>query len=155
MDRDRIIAEIATRNGVLLERHDPILLVSTMLDMHEADQRERDERIAAALSEINRPPAVLTDKQVDDIGARLARGAVTWIGGMVQAANRRHYALMLAALLAAAIVGGVVTSLGFGLHRWLTPAPPALTCQDDRGGTVCFYWKVAPEPPGKSTSERK
>jgi hypothetical protein len=32
-------------------------------------------------------------------------------------------------------------AIGFGMHWWLTPT---LTCQDERGGSFCFYWKVQP-----------
>lgn len=136
MDHDRIIANIAKRNGVLLERHDPILLVSTMLDMHEADQMERDERIAAALSGINRPPPVLTDQQVDDIGARLARGCDSWSAGLVKAANRRHYGLLLASLFSTALVGALASWLAFGkpLHPDCAVTPS--------GGRLCGEWVV-------------
>lgn len=121
MDRDRIIAEVAKRNGVLLTRDDPILLVSTMLELHAAEQS-----------------AGFTDKQVEEIGRRLARGCEVWSGGMVQAAIRKHYAIMLAALLAAAAAGGGVSWLAFGM-----PLHPVCAVTQ-AGGRLCGAW-VVPE----------
>jgi hypothetical protein len=127
MTEDCIIAEIAKRHGVLLDRHDPILLVSTMLDMHAADQQERDERIVSALSEANRPPPpVLTDDQVQAIAKRTAQGAAAWAADTIKAAHRQHYVIMLATILAAVALGGVSTWWAFGLPMVAAPARVAI-----------------------------
>lgn len=41
----------------------------------------------------------------------------------------------------------VAVGVGMGIQWWETPA---LTCQDDRGGVVCWHWKVAPTLPAEA-----
>ena len=139
MEQDRIIAEVAKRNGVLLNRDDPILQINTMLELHAADQQERDAGIVAALSEIRQPaPVGLTDKQVNDLGKMLQQGCAAWADRVVGAATRKSAAIMLATIFGAALLGGVVAWLAFGM-----PLNPV--CVDIQGGgRICGGWTVPP-----------
>lgn len=43
---------------------------------------------------------------------------------------------------------GAAFGAGWGVHWWVAPK---LTCQKDRGGVACYYWKVQPtEPPAET-----
>jgi hypothetical protein len=53
VDQDRIIAEVAKRNGVLLHRDDPILQIQTMLDLHAAERQARDAEIIEVPAEVD------------------------------------------------------------------------------------------------------
>ena len=138
---DAAIAEVARVNGVLLDKHDPLLIVRTLAEIELQDHREREERqiqreektladmrqiIAQAATLIdtadkaaNRP--LLTDAQVkrDIIPALI--GSIPWwcaVAGLL---------LMLAA--------GVI---GYSVHWYKTPA---LRCTDQQDGSrVCYYF---------------
>lgn len=81
-------------------------------------------------------PPVLTDKQVDDISARLAHGCQTWSGALVRAANRQHYAILLAALLVASLAGAAASWVAFGM-----PIHPSCAVTES-GGRLCGVWVV-------------
>jgi Zn-dependent membrane protease YugP len=104
MDQAEVIAEIAKRNGVILDPDDPVLVINTMLDIHAKP-----------------PPVVLTDAQVKEIGLHLARGSQAWAAGMIQAAHRQHYVIMLATILAAVALGGLSAWWIFGMPIVATP----------------------------------
>ena len=141
MDEDRLIAEVAKRNGVLLHRDDPILIINTMLEMHAADQQERDAGIVAALSQIRQPvPAGFTDGQVNDIGHRLLGACHMWSRNLMRPSLAKSWAVMAAVVLGAMLVGGVVSWLAFG-------QPLDTQCRDERGGRWCGYWLT--QPPAK------
>lgn len=85
------------------------------------------------------PAPVLTDKQVEEISKRLARGCGAWAADMVRTANRHHYVVILGTIFAAAAAGALASWLVFGkpIHPIcaLTPA----------GGKICGEWTI-PEP---------
>lgn len=92
------------------------------------------DRMEAVLKQPAIP--VLTDKQVDDIGARVALGCKTWSGALVRAANRQHYAMLLAALLVAALAGAAASWVAFGM-----PIHPSCAVTE-AGGRLCGVWVV-------------
>lgn len=145
MDEERIIAEVARRNGVLLHRDDPILQIHTMLEMHAADHREREERLAqrdaaflAELSQIRQPAAVFTDGQVDNIGHRLLGSCQMWSRSLVRTSLAKSWAVMAAVVLGALVIG-------IGIGWWLHMPPSELACGDQAdGGRICWMYTRLP-----------
>lgn len=150
MDEDRIIAEVAKRNGVLLTREDPILQISTMLALHAADHEERERRMVEQMAQLREAveakqlEAVMTDKQVAQLGRQVAASSNGAVRDLARAANRRSLALIVAAGVALFGAGGLVVWL-------LTPKPPVLTCSDQRGGIACGYWVTPPTEPAPAS----
>jgi len=157
MDKERVIAEIAKRQGILLHSDDPILSVSTMLDLFALDHEERERKLAdrddAILAEVratrNAMEIVaggngLSDPQVDKLGQRVAAACQSWAGNMVRATQHKSLSI-----LAAIGVGGALLMFGagYGVRWWTTPTPPVLSCAPDHGGVSCGYWVTPPTEP--------
>jgi hypothetical protein len=109
---------------------------------------EVDLRIAPVLAEITAAraaiekatdrPATLTDAQIDELARVLADSCAAWSGRLVQTANRKSAAILLAILLGAVLAGGAVSWLAFGM-----PLNPV--CVDIQGGgRICGAWTVPP-----------
>ncbi len=88
--------------------------------------------------QVRQPAAVFSEQQVDELARRLAQSCAAWAGGAVRAANRKSVALMLAAVLGAAVVGGLVSWAAFG-QPW---HPVCVNIQG--GGQICGAWTVSP-----------
>lgn len=52
MEQDRVIGEIARRNGVKLDPHDPVLMISTLLDLHAADHDDLTRTLPALVDRL-------------------------------------------------------------------------------------------------------
>jgi hypothetical protein len=77
----------------------------------DAEHRLFDD-LKRTLSEVRRPEAVFTDKQVDDVGRRLLGACQVWSAGMVRASIWRSWAALAGAL-------GTVLVIGAGGGYWL------------------------------------
>jgi hypothetical protein len=90
------------------------------------------------LVETARPaqPPAFSEQQVDELAKRLAQSCAAWSSGLVQAANHRSAALMLATVFGAALVGGVASWLAFGM-----PLDP-VCIMTQGGGKICGEWTI-------------
>ena len=90
------------------------------------------------IARVSQPQEVtLTDKQVDELGRRLASSCGAWAGNLVKAANVRSAAVGIAALAGMLVVG-------FAAGFYWRGAPPATACQAHDGGIACSYWLQPP-----------
>jgi hypothetical protein len=96
-------------------------------------------KVSMALSQVpaRQSGAALTDKQAEDIGRRLLGACQAWSGSLVRASLVRSWALLAATLLAAMLVGGLVSWLAFG-------RPLNEVCMDQNGGRLCGQWVISP-----------
>jgi hypothetical protein len=105
--------------------------------------------LAEAVQEIRQakqPEAVMTDKQVAQLGRQVAGASNAAARDLARSANLRSIALMIAA--------GVAMFGSGGLAVWLlTPKPPMLTCSDQRGGIACGYWVSPPTEPAVAPAQ--
>jgi hypothetical protein len=111
MDHARIIAEVAQRNGVLLDRDDPILTVNTMLEMHAADQRERTDELAQRDADMLAAVKQVLDRAEKQAGGQLARTAAVELPGAVDRLVLIRFQWMVALIV---LCGVAVAALGFG-----------------------------------------
>jgi hypothetical protein len=91
MDEDRIIAEVAKRNGVLLNREDPILQINTMLELHAADHQEREERLAQRDTDLVARLSEVLDQAKAQAGGQLARNIARELPGAIDRAALERF----------------------------------------------------------------
>jgi hypothetical protein len=147
---DAAIAEVARQNGVLLDRHDPVLIVRTLAEMQLHDHQEREER------QIKREEKTLADMR------QIIAQAATLIETAGKAAERPMLTgtqireELIPALLAGvpwwcAIVGLVLMmaagAMGYGLRWWGEPALEPIELMDGRAGFAYFTRGFAPPAP--------
>jgi hypothetical protein len=155
MDQDRIIAEVARRNGVLLTRDDPILQINTMLDLHAADHQEREARLAQRdadlLAAVKKLATVLADKQALDVAeltkAAAAGAAEAITGEAVYSIDRLVLQRYRRLVLLAALVLVLGIGAGLGVGYWLRGGAPTAQCAAQNGGVACWYWLAPPTQP--------
>lgn len=96
------------------------------------------DAMAALVAELHaRPPEMtLTDAQVDTTAKRFAQAGIAYFAGHIRNEFRKGWAYLLAA---AAIILAIGIAIGAVMMRG-----PALTCEDQRGGRVCFVWTLPP-----------
>jgi hypothetical protein len=152
MDEERIIAEVAKRNGVLLHRDDPILQIHTMLDLHTADHQEREAKSA------ERDEALRADMRTTTAAIATATAAIESAARRPLLTSSQIKHDLLPALLTA--FGGISLALGALLLVLAFTAgmvvqgwkAPTLTCQVERGGLICWTWKVQPTEPAETAA---
>jgi hypothetical protein len=140
--RDRI-RQTAMNAGIMPD--DPLApVLDALADLPD----EVDLRIAPVLVELRTfataveksadRPSTLTEKQVDELAKRLAQSCAAWSGGLVQAANRKSAAIVVAALAAVLVVG-------IGAGWWLHAPPSELACGDQADGSrICWMYTRLP-----------
>jgi hypothetical protein len=126
----------------------------SMAEAHAMEHRDHEDRLQRLLAQAEKQ----AEKQIAEIN--------TFTAIAQQAANRplmTSYQIkydVLPALLGAfkwsQVIIGVLLLLGavgvgMGIEWLRTPIQPTLTCQDERGGVACGYWKVAPTQPADVT----
>jgi hypothetical protein len=154
MDEDRIIAEVARRNGVLLAPNDPIMQINTMLELHAADQQEREAKLADVPAETELRIAPL----LAEVRALMAETRTLTVEAQRAAdkplmTDQQVKWTVLPALLAAwdiwhVLVLVAAVAVGFGIHWWMTPT---LNCAAELGGRTICYRFDGPPPPAPQT----
>jgi hypothetical protein len=92
-----------------------------------------DEMRAAALP----AAAPMTDAQADAAGRRIAQAGVAHLAGVVRNEFRKGWGIAVGSAAMLLVVG-----IGIGWLLW--GRAPGLTCEDQRGGRVCWVWTVPP-----------
>jgi hypothetical protein len=140
MDPERIIAEVAKRQGILLDRDDPVLSINTLLELHEQDRQEREDNLTQRDAELAAALSRVLDRAEKLAGGQLAATAAKQLPHAIDRMVLQHFRWWFAA---AGV--GMVAMLAVGWYAH-TPAPVA-TCQADRGGVSCGYWLTPPTEP--------
>lgn len=110
-------------------------------------QHRMTEAVRADLATLKAPTgAVFSDKQVEEMGRRLAGGCEVWAGSV-----RKALTLQSAALVVAAVAVTLVVGIGIG-RFWLAPSAPEVTscvrAPQPSGGEAysCVFWVHPPTP---------
>jgi hypothetical protein len=115
MDEGRVIAEVAKRNGVLLAPNDPIMQISTMLDLHAEDHHERlaamEERDLELLTGLSR----VLERAEKHTGGALATKAAADLPKAVQALTIQ---MLRRTSLVAGAAGLGLLLVGLGAGYW-------------------------------------
>jgi hypothetical protein len=111
MDQDRVVAEVAKRHGVLLDRDDPILTISTMLEMHEQDRQERDAKIAQRDADLLAALSRVLERAEKDASGQLAATAAADLPAAIDRLVLEHLRWIVVLVALGAVLIGV---LGFG-----------------------------------------
>lgn len=130
------------------QAHDKLLAVERTLEYQKDPAAPMFGALAAfagvlaeAVQEIRQakqPEAVMTDRQVAQLGRQVAGASNAAARDLVRAANRKSAAIQFATVLGAVIIGGLVTWLAFG-------KPAGTQClAGDKGGVYCVYWLTKP-----------
>ncbi len=116
MDEERIIAEVAKRNGVLLHRGDPVLQIHTMLDLHTADHQEREERLAQRDADLVARLSQVLEQAKAQAGGQLANTVAAELPRAIKLAVLQRFRWW-------AVLGGgalvLAVAAGFGAGWWL------------------------------------
>jgi hypothetical protein len=95
-------------------------------------------------------PVEMSGQQVDKLGRQLAAACNAWAGNMVRESQRKSLAIVAGAGVGIALA---FFGAGFGVHWWMTPTPPALSCVSNRGGISCGYWLTPPTEPVQTAEQ--
>lgn len=148
MDTAGIIGEVAKRQGVLLDRDDPILMIGTMLDLHEADHADTVATMRQIISDGQSQCAALT-AEIRALTAAAEKAAkrplLTSFQIQYELAPKLLAAFDLTRLLVVVALLGLAFGVGMGVHWWRTEA---LICDGTtfRGRYIC-YRDNGPAPP--------
>jgi hypothetical protein len=157
-DPKRIIAAVAERHGVLLDRDDPLLMMATVMDLHAQDHLEREDRreerdrqllarmqevVAEVRTQAARP--LLTADEMVVVSGNITRRTLESLDAAVNrlVVQRFRWLLILAA------VGLVVACAASAGVAWFVSRGPDVTCRQINGGIFCGYWQVEPPTAGK------
>jgi hypothetical protein len=158
-----IIGEYAKRTGVMLDDGDPIVGISTLLDIAKEHDRSvlsellariLDERMAGIREAIASNEHPITVEEIAALNRAAARNAQSEMTYAAQALVKQQFWRM-SAMGAAALMGLVLVSgtVGAAVMGYVTPTPPELTYQDQPDGSRIGYYyvhgatKPAPQQP--------
>lgn len=145
-----IIGEYAKRTGVLLDEGDPIIGISTLLDIAKEQDRaalaELLDKHAAGVREavalIEHP---ITVEEIRTLNRAAGRNAQAEMVAAAREVVKQHYWRMTAIGAAVLVAGGLVCGgMGAAIMWFVTPSPPELTYQDQPDGSRIGYYFVRP-----------
>ena len=126
--------------------------LQAMLRMHEKAVRDLREIVGST------ERAVLTTQQFDDIARRCAYSSQIATADHMRA---HHWLDMRSMALAVLITAGLAGGAGIAAGYRFWGGAPTLTCGDQQGGRLCYYWMVQPTeapkaaPPSDATPQQK
>jgi hypothetical protein len=132
MDEERIIAEVAKRNGVLLHRGDPVLQIHTMLDLHTADHQEREERLAQRDADLVVRLSEVLEQAKAQAGGRLAQTASAELPRAIDQLVLQRYRFLFGGMLLAALLVGA--GCGYWYRAATNSVPITADCQPHQAG---------------------
>lgn len=140
MDQDRVIAEVATRNGVLLDRDDAVLVINTMLELHDHDHKARDEEFARRMDAFATRMEQLLEEAKTQAAGEIARRAIAELprhaGQLVRQEHRKLFWQIAGLLVMAFVAGGTV----FAGWQWFYGKPFLVACDATKPqGSQCWY----------------